>query len=309
MISRRLKTFGSILMAVSLMGAYLAATPAQDNPFPWKFGGYDKIGALHLRYWSAAKDAFEKAGNFAKPDFPTEISEIWFSKSAQSMRVDKYVEKSAVKCNKFKGKEWETILENGIDYVLMERIIQVGGARSTWRLENIMSGGGTELCEYKTSQGPRQAVESFKDALSSLTISPYFADPEYQEMLVAELDLDKLMDPAKYKATAQEFKKTYDKAGRKTAKYETGHGIIRFRAQGHAFVDLEWGMGLEGYLTKIQSPDEPELKLPTPVCIYKVLSVETKIDDPKVFDKTGSNLLFSEKSRFDPLLNPLFRTI
>jgi hypothetical protein len=102
---------------------------------------------------------------------------------------------------------------------------------------------------------------------------------------VAELDLDKVMEPAKYKAAIQEFKKTYDKAGRKTAKYETGHGMVRFRAQGHAFVDLEWGMGLEGYLTKIQSPDEPELKLPAPVCIYKVLSVETQINDPEVFKK------------------------
>lgn len=286
MISGRLKKLGLILMVASFSGLYLAAAAsAQDNPYPWKFGGYEKIDALHFRYWSAAHEAFEDGKNFAKPNFPTEISEVWFSKSAQSMRVDRYVEKGTVKCNKFKGKEWETTTENGKEYVLLERIIQAGTTRSTWRLANISSGGGTELCEYQTSKGTRKALESVKDALSPLTVIPYTADPDDLELLLGELEMDKLMDAAKYKATVQELKKTYDKAGRKTAKFETGHGIVRFRAQGHAFIDLEWGLGLEGYLTKIQSPDEPAIDLSTPVCIYKVLSLETKVADPTVFDK------------------------
>jgi len=286
MISGRLKKLGLILMVVSFSGLYLAAAAsAQDNPYPWKFGGYENIDALHFRYWSAAHEAFEDGKNFAKPDFPTEISEVWFSKSAQSMRVDRYVEKGTTKCNKFKGKEWETTTENGKEYVLLERIIQAGTTRSTWRLANISSGGDTELCEYQTSKGTRNALESVKDALDPLTVIPYSADPDDLELLLGELELDKLMDAAKYKATVQELKKTYDKAGRKTAKFETGHGIVRFRAQGHAFVDLEWGLGLEGYLTKIQSPDEPAIDLSTPVCIYKVLSLETKVADPTVFDK------------------------
>ena len=286
MISSRIRKVVFAVTVLSL-GSLLLATsaPAQENPYPWKFGGYEKIDAIHFRYWSAAKDAFEDGKNFAKPNFPTEISEVWFNKSAQSMRVDKYVEKSAVKCNKFKGKEWETIVENGIAYVLQERIIQVGTSRATWHLANISSGGGTELCEYQTSKGPRKALESIKDALSPLTVIPYTADPDDLELLLGTLDMDKLMDPAKYKTLVQELKKTYDKAGRKTAKYETGHGIARFRAQGHAFVDLEWGLGLEGYLTKIQGPDGPAIDLATPVCIYKVLSLETGISDPKVFDK------------------------
>ena len=283
MISGRLKKFGLILMVVSILGLYPAAASAQKSPIPWKFGGYEKIDTHHLRYRSAAKDAFEDGKNFAKPNFPTEISEIWFSKGAQSLRVDKYVEKSTVKCNKFKGKEWETITENGIEYVLNERIIQTGATRTLWYLSNIASGGGTELCEYKRFEGPKPAVESVRNALNILTMSPYLADPEYEEMAVSSLELDEVMNPAKYKATLQELKKTYDKAGRKTAKFETGHGIFRFRAQGHAFVDLEWGLGLEGYLTKIQSSDEPAIDLATPVCIYTVLSLETKVADPAVF--------------------------
>ena len=101
----------------------------------------------------------------------------------------------------------------------------------------------------------------------------------------AGLEMDKLMDPAKYKAAVQELKKTYDVAGRKAAKYETGHGIVRFRTKGYALIDLEWGLGLEGYLTTVQNPDEAAIDLAAPVCLYKVLRLETKAADPNVFIK------------------------
>jgi hypothetical protein len=286
MNNKRLKFGGLLLLAVPVAGLLLtAAPPAQDNPYPWKFGGYEKIDVLHFRYWSAAKDAFEDGKNFAKPDFPTEIAEVWFNKGTQSLRVDRYVEKGTVKCTKFKGQEWEKTAENGKEYVLLERIIQVGTTRSTWHLVNIESGGGVELCEYQTSKGNHTALGSVKDALGPLDVVPYTADPDDLEMLLAEIEMDKLMDPAKYKAFTQELKKTYDAAGRKTAKYETGHGIARFRAKGYALVDLEWGLGLEGYLTSVQNPDEPAVNLAAPVCLYKVLSLETKAPDPSVFNK------------------------
>jgi hypothetical protein len=285
MTTRRLKLGGFLFLVAPIAGLLLAAAAAQDNPYPWKFGGYEKIDALHFRYWSAANEAFEDGKNFTKPNFPTEISYVWFSKSAQSMRFDRYVEKGSVKCNKFKGQEWETTTENGKEYVLQERIIQTGTTRSTWHLANIESSGATELCEYQTSKGTRNALVSVKDALSPLPVIPYTANPDDLELLLGELEMDKLMEPAKYKTTLEELKKTYDTAGRKTAKFETGHGIVKFRAQGHAFVDLEWGLGLEGYLTRIQGPDEPAVVLSTPVCIYKVLSLETKVDDPKIFVK------------------------
>jgi uncharacterized protein YkuJ len=49
---------------------------------------------------SLSKDAFEDEKNFAKASFPTEISEVWYSKKAQSFRIDKYVEKSTVPFSK-----------------------------------------------------------------------------------------------------------------------------------------------------------------------------------------------------------------
>jgi hypothetical protein len=270
--------------AVLAFGFLLARGAAEESPIPWKFGGYDNIEELHLKYWSPSKDAFEDEENFAKGSFPTEISEVWYSKKAQSFRVDKYVEKATVRCNKFKGKEWETTSEAGKDYVLKERIIQSGGKRIFSYLENIMSGGGTELCEYKVSESARQAPSSVVEPLRQLTLSPFMPDEDSREMIVAGLDLDKVMDPQKYKATVQELKKIVEKAGRKTVKWNTNHGIIKFMAVGFVYVDLEWGMALEGYLTKIQSGAQP-LNLSTPLCIYKVLSVETKIADPAVFSK------------------------
>lgn len=284
MLSDRVGKSAYVLAIIVLAGLNLAGAPAPDSPFPWEFGGYEKIDNLHLRYWSAARDAFGDARNFVEPGFRTEIAELWFSKSMRSLRVDKYVEKSTMKCNQFKGKAWETIEENGIEYVLWERVIQTGTTREQWFLENIESGGGKELCEYKWSEGPRAEVESVRSALSILSMIPYLAYPENEEIAVSSLELDEVMNPDKYKATLLELKKTYEKAGRKTAKYETGHGIIKFRTEGYAFVDLEYGLGLEGYLTKVQDLAGQAGDLTAPVCIYKVLSIDTKIVDPGVFD-------------------------
>ena len=271
------------LTAVSSIGLLAARSPVQKTPIPWKFGGYEKIDELHLKYWSPTKDAFEDWENFTKDGFPTEISEVWYSKKAQSFRVDKYIEKEhAVKCNTFKGKEWEIITEGGKEYVLKERLIQVGPKRIFHYLENILSGGGKELCEYKVSESQREAPASVTAPLRQLTLSPYMPDEDSMEMIVAGLELDEAMDPQKHKATVQELKKTYEKVGRKTAKWETRHSIIRFAAHGYVFIDLEWGMALEGTITKIQSGGQSQ-DLASPVCIYKVLSLETRIVDPGVF--------------------------
>lgn len=271
------------LMIVSAVGLLAARAPVQKTPIPWKFGGYEKIDELHLKYWSPSKDAFEDWTSFTRDAFPTEISEVWYSRKAQSFRVDKYVEKEhAVKCNTFKGKEWEIITEGGKEYVLSERLIQRGAKRILHYLQNISSGGGKELCEYKVSESQREAPASSTVPLRQLTLSPYMPDEDSREMIEASLELDEAMDPQKYKATVQELKKTYEKAGRKTAKWELRHSIIRFAAHGYVFVDLEWGMALEGYITKIQSGGQSQ-DLASPVCIYKVMSLETKLTDPGVF--------------------------
>jgi hypothetical protein len=284
-ISENAKKILWVFLLPAFAGLCLAAGQASKSIFPWKFGGYEKIDTFYIKYWCAAKDAFGEAQNFAKPGFPTEIDELWFSKTAQSVRADKYLEKSTVECNQFKGKKWETITENGIEYVLQERIVQSGGTRVQWLLLNISSGGGTELCEYKRSEGVRPAVNSVWNALGILALKPYMARPDSEEMAVASIELDEVMNPEKYKATVQELKKTYNKAGRKTAKYQTNHGIVNFSAEGPVYVDLEWGIALEGCISKIVTGREPPLTFPAPVCIYRVLSYDTKINDLTIFDR------------------------
>jgi hypothetical protein len=116
-------------------------------------------------------------------------------------------------------------------------------------------------------------------------LSPWLSDADSKELLLSGLEMDKLMDAKKYKETLKDLKTTVEKAGRKTVKWNTAHGIVKFMAEGFVYVDLDWGMALEGYVTKIQTGVAQPLNFSTPVCIYKVLSVETKIADPAVFNK------------------------
>lgn len=255
----------------------------EDNPFPWTFGGYEKIEAVHIKYWMAGRDTFASIDSFKKPNFPSEIQEVWYQKGGPQFRVDKYVEMGPIKCNQFKGKEWEKITQDGKTYVLKDRIIQSGPKRVTLSLQNISLGGGKELCEYKRSQRTGRESKSIKDAFLLLPLTPYLADPQFKEMALSALEMEKGMNPDQYKRTLADLKKKHKIQGRKTAKWNTNHGLIKFIAKGYTFVDLEWGMGLEGYLTGGQLQGQPAVVFQNPVCIYKVLSLETKIPESKVF--------------------------
>lgn len=269
-----------ILLAANLG---LVTISAQGHPFPWKFGGYETIDTLHMKYWSAADSAFDNPQDFSRPGFRTEITELWFSKGSGSFRVDKYFEKTEVTCNQFKGVSWETITENGLEYVLHQRVIQTGTAKTQWLLANILSGGGTELCEYKVSRSPGVGIESVRSALNLLSVKPYLAYPDNEELAVAMLEMDQALNPDAYQARILEFKKTYDKAGRKTAEYETNHALVHFTAEGPIYIDLEWGMALEGYISRLTIPGQAPADLNPPVCLYKVLKLETGISQPGVF--------------------------
>ncbi len=49
---------------------------------------------------------------------------------------------------------------------------------------------------------------------------------------------------------------------------------------------MEWGIGLEGYLTgQEKRAGYQPVVFEKPICVYKIVSVETKISDPKVFGK------------------------
>lgn len=276
---------GKAILFLIVFGLLSASAYGEDNPLPWAFGGYEKIQALHIKYWSGGRDTFASIDSFKKPDFPTEIQEVWYLKSGSQFRVDRYVEMGSIKCNQFKGKEWEKITQNGKTYILKKRTIQSGPKRVVLTLQNISSGAGKELCEYKQSEMTRRGSTSIKDALQLLSLSPYLANPQFKEMDLSMLEMEKAMSPNQYKKMIAELKKRHEIEGRKTAKWNTGHGLIKFIAKGYAYVDLEWGMGLEGYLTGGQLQGQPAVVFQNPVCIYRVLSLETKISDRKVFGK------------------------
>jgi hypothetical protein len=75
------------------------------------------------------------------------------------------------------------------------------------------------------------------------------------------------------KAFLEELKKTNEVAGRKTAKWSTSHGFVKIMDQGFAYMDMEWGIGLEGYITEGRSGWGPPVEFDGPVCVYKALTV------------------------------------
>lgn len=271
---------------ILLIGMHPGKGLTEDNPIPWKFDGYQKVSEFYLKYWSLSSETLMDFQNIKDGKLKADLSELWFTQNPPRIRIDKYIEEGSILCTQFKGREWEKITHEGKTYILKERVIQTNSERFTFSLENISSGGGVELCEYKIYETTKNIPGSLKDALYLLTVIPYLVDPEFQEMVVSNLEMDELFDPDKYKKTVSELKKRYEKVGRQTAKWETGHGMVRFPAQGFAFMDLEWGFALEGYLTGQRGGGGLQpVTLENPVCLYKAVSVATKISDPEVFNK------------------------
>ena len=96
----------------------------------------------------------------------------------------------------------------------------------------------------------------------------------------------KITDPAKYKQIIDGWKAEKDIAGRAVVKdfssplpFKGGIGV-----EGFQFIDLEYGIGLEGYLTGCpKSWMYKETKFEEPKLVYKVLFVETTVS-PDVFE-------------------------
>ncbi|MBN1627792.1 MAG: hypothetical protein JW944_14835 [Deltaproteobacteria bacterium] len=272
---------------LGIIFAWLHMVPgvmAADKIIPWTFGGYESIEDMHLVYWSASKDTIGNLDSITAPGFQTELNELWYSKTAQSFRVDKYEEMGELNCNEFKGQKWEIREQDGRSYFLKERVIQRGTSRTVYWLENILqSTDGREVCEYKESTGTKTAVTSVNNALPLLTFRPYTATPESEEMALMNIEMDEMMNPEAYNQTVKELKKTYDKVGRKTAKWSTNHGTVSYLSKGFVYVDLQWGIALEGYLTETQQTGQQAVKIDNPICIYRVISLDTKKLDAGVF--------------------------
>lgn len=273
-------------MLVLCAGILTATGLAGEKLIPWTFGGYQNVQEFHLKYWSLSKETLSDVQNIKKGDLKSEISELWFSQDPPLFRVDKYIEEGSIQCNQFKGREWEKISHEGKTYILSERTIQSNSKRTHYYLENISSGGGTELCEYKKFESTKNRPNSLKDVLFLLTVIPYISGPDDEEMTTSSLEMDKLLNPEKFKRIMGELRIKQERAGRQTVKWETSHGLVRIPDQGYAFVDLEWGVGIEGYLTGQRGGAGFEaVEFEKPVCIYRALSIDNMISSPDVFKK------------------------
>lgn len=282
----KLKRHVVFKLLVLCAGMLTAIGFAGEKLIPWKFGGFQNVQEFHLKFWLLSGETLSDVQNIKKGELKSEISELWFSQDPPLIRVDKYIEEGSIQCNQFKGREWEKITHEGKAYILSERTIQSDSKRIHYYLENISSGGGVELCEYKKFEGTKNKPKSLKDALFLLTIIPYISEPDAEEMITSSLEMDKLLDPEKFKRIMEELKIKQEKAGRQTVKWETSHGLVRIPDQGYAFVDLEWGIGIEGYLTGQRGGAGFEsVEFAKPVCIYRALSIDKRISDPDVFKK------------------------
>ena len=280
--------FGFIIF---LALAFLASSSiAAENPFPWKYGGYQNVNELYLKYWSVDREALQDFQNFVKDELKSTIIELWFSKNPARLRVDKYVESSSIKCDQFKGKAWEKITFDGKIYVLAERLVQIDTRSVFHRLANIETTHvdgerTTDICEYKKETGTKR-TPSLKDALIQLTVVPYIAEPKTEEMDISLIEYDKALNPQKYKETMEILKKRYEKAGRKTAQRYSSFGWINFTAEGFEYIDIDMGIGLESWLTgRKRIYVQPAATLKEPVCVYKIVTLKTKISDENVFGK------------------------
>jgi hypothetical protein len=102
----------------------------------------------------------------------------------------------------------------------------------------------------------------------------------------AALELTKMMNPAEYKKIIQSWKVKKKIAGRTAVKdYMSPPAFRGGTTKGFQFIDLELGIGLEGYLEGCsKSWVFQETKFEEPKLIYKALLVE-KTAPPDVFEK------------------------
>ena len=62
--------------------------------------------------------------------------------------------------------------------------------------------------------------------------------------------------------------------------------MIKFPAEGYEYVDIDIGIGLEGWLTGHKRIyNQLAVTLKEPICIYKIVTLKTKIPDKNVFGK------------------------
>ncbi len=285
------------------------SVPGTEAKSPWNDYGYKKLTQFHLRYYYIFEEAIEKV---LKGELNWEeairdnsgIVEVWFKSDGGLYRLDRYIEKLDAKCKSYEGKPPDTLLYNDETYSLYERVFQKENQFVSYTFRS-----GTQIdyddktkqaiaqsCRYEKFTSDNEEPMKQGSAISRMmwghTSGTAFGFYFKQEVGDEDIDMGlddlgalmledmKLTDPAKYKQIIEGWKTEKDIAGRKTVKdfssplpFKGGIGI-----EGYQFIDLEFGMGLEGYLTGChKSWMYEETKFKEPKLVYKTLLIETVV--------------------------------
>jgi hypothetical protein len=288
---------------------------ASEAQVPWNDFGYQKLDQFHVRYYYVFAEAIEKVLK-GEMDWDqaikdnTGIVEVWFKSDGSLFRLDRYIKKLHAKCKTFEGARPATISYNGKTYSLQERLVQKGKQFESFTFQSGDQTGYDDLtkqaiaetCRYeKFSSGKDRPVDQ-GTALNWMTAGHtslagfvfYLTrrsgdaelDEDVEDLKGSALELTKLMNPAEYKKILQGWKVKKKIAGRTAVKDYMSPPAFRGGAtDGYQFIDLELGIGLEGYLEGCpKSWLFKETKFEEPKLTYKALLIE-KTAPSAVFEK------------------------
>jgi hypothetical protein len=284
------------------------ASGAEDK-VPWDDYGYMDLNQFHLRYYYIFSDAVDKVlrGEMSWEEAikdNTGIAEVWYKSDGSLFRFDRYIEKLDAKCQSYEGKPPDTLSYNDKTYYLYERIIQKGKQLTSYTFRS-----GTQIdydhetkqsiaesCRYEEFTSEKKEPVDQDSAISWMMMGHVSGagfgfyltqktgdeelDKGLEELGESSLELTKFMNPEQYKKIVEGWKVKKEIAGRKAVKDISspppfaGHLTMK----GYQFIDIELGIGLEGYLegcTKSWIYKETIFK--EPKLRYKALLVEKTV--------------------------------
>ena len=276
--------------------------PEAGGELPWVFGGYGKLGQLHLRYYYVFKEPVKKVlrGEMTWEDSlkdNTGIVDVWFKSDGSLFRLDRYLE-NLEGISDSSGTTPETVSYDGKTYSLYERIIQKGLQKtiSTFASKPISRYDREKNKTVTTKAGDYQksTSQAFRKYDPKLAVTSmisghvtearfgfgfYFpCNPNLKEVETSGLELMKMMKPARYKKLMEGWKVEEKIAGRISVKHYDSPPF--HNTEGFQFIDKELGIGLAGYLEGCRQVERfKKTKFEKPKLVFKALVVETTVSN------------------------------
>lgn len=260
---------------------------------PWEFGGFTSQSQLHLKYFYVFKDALDSSGiGEASYDEAIQdnrgIVEVWFNSEGSLFRLDRYVEKPKMSCETFEDPKPETLSHEGKTYTLIQRVVQIGLEKTEYKLVS----NSSKSCQLEKNVSQVHITQNHDLALGSMThgetVQPdfwfcYASSPTAKQMEELSYEMMKLTKRDKYDKVLAGWKEKQKIAGRNTIKNYNSAPIFS-GGEGYEFMDVELGIGLEGYIEEYRDLSSGrKFQFGGAKLVYKALIVETAVPD-EVFE-------------------------